>query len=970
MAGRREKKTPEAEIHFDLYYRFRKLFDTPLIIAGTTFGVVRPEVRANSSFADLVVYDSDGRPWCVIEAKRHEKGKIDRNIDPNSLVVIKQALDYATVLGAPYFVTYNGRAATLFRTVEKFVALPERKGKPYDLVGIEVDSFPRLLLEDIFALESGVSEWASLDERFLARLRTLHEHIATELAKLLQKKLGIKFQKEYQSWLAFQGWEEGPETNINFANQAAYLWIGRILFYEVLARKYKGKLPRFKPVKDLAKLAEILNAFFAKALAIDYKAVFQLDPIFDLIPMGESVTRWLNSFVEEISQYDLANITSDVIGRVYERLIPPQERRRLGQYYTPPKIVKLICGRSVRSAKDLVLDPACGSGGFLIAAYDRLKELTPGTPHERRLKQIYGVDINRFPAHLAVINLAMRNLASTSDDVKVFVGDFFDVEPKEQIALDLDANDGARESRPGDYLVATPEGLVRRPAEIFLPAVFDVVVTNPPYIRQEQLDKPKVRRHLATFGLDNFSRRADIYVYFFTNSTQFLKPGGRLGFITSHHWLSAEYGEDLAKFFLQRYKIDGIVAFERQAFDEPLINTCITFATYHPDQAEMGGKIKPYGSARDRAEHVVRFLRIKEPMDIKEILEMLDEPHPAGTQLDRERFWFYVKRQGDLASDLRWKKYLLAPKLYFDLIQLPVFKRFEELAEAVFGLKSGANEFFYLKKEDAEAFGIPKKVLRGLIKGVGQSGYIVFRAADTEWHVLDLHDESERALKGMEHVTDRARLRRAVLDRLRQQRGYDGVVEYIMRAERDGIHKRESVTGRRVWFYLGEVPRPVLAVPKEYWRHPVVYWNVDRLVTDQQFYPVTPKPGVDAEVLAAILNSDVFTLMREVDGREAAGEAMTRNRLTTAELNALALPDPSAMSSADHERIRHSFRSLVERERTVAETERTDLRRELTRTVLKAVGAESRQTELVEDVEKLLELRVKTGAYQKGPLIA
>jgi type I restriction-modification system DNA methylase subunit len=970
--AKKAKTTTEAEIHFELYYHFRKLFDSPLSIAGTDFGVVKPEEPISSGFADLVVFDTHGNPWCVIEAKRYEKGKINRNIDPNSLVVIKQALNYATLLGAPYFVTYNGKAATLFRTAEKFVSLPERKGKPYDLSPADLVQFPKRLLDDIFALESGATEWAGVDERFLARLRTLHEHTASEVAAVLKKHLKGKFQKEYVSWLELQGWEEGDATNLLFANQAAYLWIGRILFYEVLARKYKGVLPRLKATKDLAKFPAMLQSFFAKVLAIDYKAVFQLDPIFDLIPMEENVCEALNSFVDEITQYDLASITSDVIGRVYERLIPPQERHSLGQYYTPPKIVQLICTHAIRKVDDLVLDPACGSGGFLIGAYDRLKGMGSAKKHEVLLKQLFGIDINRFPAHLAVINLAMRDLASTTDDVKVFVGDFFDVFPKEQFALELGDVLGATKSTPGDYLVSTPEGLVRRHSETFIPASFDAVVANPPYIRQESLDKPKVRAHLKSLGIREFNQRADIYVYFFTHATQFLKAGGRLGFITSHHWLSAEYGEDLAKFLLDRYKINAVVAFEKQAFDEPLVNTCITFATHHPDQAvkevhqaKKDAKVISYGTPEERDANPVAFLRIKEPMEIAEIVSVLNEGHPAETRIDSDRFWLYVKAQKKLGEDLRWKKYLLAPVLYFDLVQLPTFAKFEELAEAVFGLKSGANDFFYLSDEDAKAFRLPKSFLRKLIKGVGQSPHIVFRREDTDWNVLDLHAEVEAALTPLKGVSDRKRLRKAAMKRL-EEKNHGGLIDYIVAAEKEGIDERESVVARRVWFDLGELPTPVLAVPKEYWRVPVVYWNVDGLVTDQQFYPVNPKDGVDAEILCAILNSDLFTLMREVDGREAAGEAMTRNRLTTAELNSIALPDPRRLAPNSVEEIREAFRALIGVERTASEAEVLSLKRAVTRSVLKAIGAGGRQAELEQAVAGLLDLRIKTGAYQKG----
>ena len=99
---------------------------------------------------------------------------------------------------------------------------------------------------------------------------------------------------------------------------------------------------------------------------------------------------------------------------------------------------------------------------------------------------------------------------------------------------------------------------------------------------------------------------------------------------------------------------------------------------------------------------------------------------------------------------------------------------------------------------------------------------------------------------------------------------------------------------------------------------------------------------------------------------EAAGEAMTRNRLTTAELNAIALPDPRLLAADDVKGIRMAFRALIKTERTASEKELLSRKRDLTRAVLKSIGAESRGAELGQAVAALLDLRVKTGAYQKG----
>ena len=91
----------------------------------------------------------------------------------------------------------------------------------------------------------------------------------------------------------------------------------------------------------------------------------------------------------------------------------------------------------MRGRDDRVLDPGCGSGTFLIYAYRRLSELklrrrsrrVPADVHEQILRQLWGIDVNEFPAHLTAVNLAMRNPLAESKEMNVFVADFFDVLP-------------------------------------------------------------------------------------------------------------------------------------------------------------------------------------------------------------------------------------------------------------------------------------------------------------------------------------------------------------------------------------------------------------------------------------------------------------------------------------------------------------------------------------------------------------
>jgi type I restriction enzyme M protein len=99
---------------------------------------------------------------------------------------------------------------------------------------------------------------------------------------------------------------------------------------------------------------------------------------------------------------------------VFERLIPPEERHGLGQYFTSELLCDLTTAFCVRSVNDNVCDPTCGTGTFLLSAYSRLRWL--GTrDHSTLLSRLWGIDIAPFPAELAVINLFRQDLAATSN---------------------------------------------------------------------------------------------------------------------------------------------------------------------------------------------------------------------------------------------------------------------------------------------------------------------------------------------------------------------------------------------------------------------------------------------------------------------------------------------------------------------------------------------------------------------------
>ncbi len=212
-----------------------------------------------------------------------------------------------------------------------------------------------------------------------------------------------------------------------------------------------------------------------------------------------------------------------------------------------------------------IVDPACGSGAFLIEAFEqlhaayqqaqaRLTELRGPKLFDvdRQILQhnLYGVDLNDEAVNICRLSLWIKTAQAgkvlTSLDHNVRVGN--------SVIADPDVH-----PRALDWRAAFPEA--------FADGGFDVVVANPPYVRQEWISeyKPYLQQHYRAFD-----GTADLYVYFYELGMSLLKPGGRLCFIVTNKWMKAGYGEALRRFFAESTWVESVVNFghAKQIFED------------------------------------------------------------------------------------------------------------------------------------------------------------------------------------------------------------------------------------------------------------------------------------------------------------------------------------------------------------------------------------------------------------------
>lgn len=345
------------------------------------------------------------------------------------------------------------------------------------------------------------------------------------------------------------------------------------------------------------------------------------------------------------SPYEFSVLPADILGQVYEQFLgkvirlttghravvedKPEVKKAGGVFYTPTYIVEYIVRHTLgellkekqpgevgvgRGTPLRVLDPACGSGSFLLGAYQhlldwyrdgyigggaekwargahpRLVQVAGGewklTTAERKrilLDHIYGVDIDPQAVEVTKLSLLLKVLEGESEQTLGQQMALF----QERALPDLGRNIQCGNSLIGsDFYHGQQASFLdleeqyrinafdweKAFPQVFLNGGFEVVIGNPPYVRQESLGvyKDYFQTHYQVYhGM------ADLYAYFIERGVKFLKPGGLFGYIVANKWMRANYGQPLRAWMGKQHIIELTDFGDLPVFEHATTYPCI-----------------------------------------------------------------------------------------------------------------------------------------------------------------------------------------------------------------------------------------------------------------------------------------------------------------------------------------------------------------------------------------------------------
>jgi hypothetical protein len=495
-----------------------------------------------------------------------------------------------TTLGEVFALTYPSRRG------EKFILhLLPRPGRR-DLC-LRLSSLESVAERLKAAVEGLVEELAQQQEPILEEARRLLSWGAEDLSKNLGGVSDVELEEVFGGHDFFESvlksGFKGKTRHEGLRRGAAYLFVNQVLFYvlvsqaaEAVGGQVAADHPPIKP-EDFSSPDALRAKYFERVHSRNYEPIYGFDVA--RFFRGAETAAACSELVRGVLGLAPKLDVPDLIGQVFQNLIPFGIRKRLGANYTNRHAAELLARLAVRDWEDSVLDPACGSGTLLVAAYRRKAEFAgkqdQKTIHHRFLeKDITGIEAMALAAHLAAVNLALQQPLVETTHVRIGVADSTAKRPDgsvnpTEVTLPREMRQRSLEMEPPPPRPQRPTKRVvelkketARPIDLHK---VDLVMMNPPFTSWHHMTRTyreslrmSFARERSAFGKivrGKFSQQG----FFLMLGDDFLDVGGTLATVLPLSTFTAVAFKQLTAFILASYTVETIVvSFGRAALSE------------------------------------------------------------------------------------------------------------------------------------------------------------------------------------------------------------------------------------------------------------------------------------------------------------------------------------------------------------------------------------------------------------------
>lgn len=585
------------------------------------------------------------------------------------------------------------------------------------------------------------------------------------VSKRMRIPMDVDFLEQLTKWredLAKNYFKNNDDLDVRLLNDIVQKLLDRLIFIRLLEDRDIVRNRSLYIIAEnwtISKHRDIqfeLNMLFNQFNKDFNGDIFKYHPCETFFYDSDLVAEIIFDLYPPNSPYDFSVIGVELLGQIYEkylgktiRLTPkrvkveekPEVRKAGGVYYTPKWIVDYIVDNTVGKliskqtpeniSKIKILDPACGSGSFLIEALNELyiyhldyylanpKESKEGTlfpnivwineipqlsiyAKSRILENnIFGVDLDPQAVEITMMSLYIkvlegertlpRNkelLPSLGNNIRCgnsLIGfDYFN-------QTKLDSTITKNEINPFEW-ESESEGF----GSILNDGGFDAIIGNPPYIRIQILieTNPNISKYYSKKYIAGKRGNYDIYVLFVEKSIQLMKKNGLLGYILPNKFMLANYGKNLRRILADKKLLEKIISFsDQQVFDGATTYTCLLFLS-------------------KKKKDIVKYYELSNS-DIKRELLTLSKDNfitVKYSNITEENWIFRDKKILDLMDKLDEKSQPL-----------------ESLCERIFqGIRTSANNIYLLEKVDTNTYYskyldenrfIEKDLLKPFLKG-------------------------------------------------------------------------------------------------------------------------------------------------------------------------------------------------------------------------------------------------------------